>query len=570
LWRGSKTVITPIHTAVKGRARYRVTGLYGSVTLKRLLEARLIEHAEIQEISASTLTGNVLVHFRSDTSPVAVAALLADVMTDHADIVRRQNGAQGIQVAADKVDTTPQQPAADTPAASRSAVRRTVTQGKEQDRASWHLMKPEAVVATLGTSQTTGLSSAAAQDRLRQYGPNLPPESVPRSSLSMLLEQFTSLPVALLGVAAGISLLTGGVADALVMAGVAALNASIGYITESQSEQTIHSLKSLVHPSALILRDGQARLTRAEEIVPGDVLVLRPGSYVTADARLLEAQRLSVDESALTGESLPVSKNTAALTDADVPLADRHNMIYAGTLVTGGQGVAAVVATGQYTEMGQIQALVDAATSPDTPMQRQLNQMGQQLVVLSGAVCGLVFGIGLLQGYGLFEMLKTSISLAVAAVPEGLPTIATTVLALGIRTLRRHHVLIRRLEAVETLGSMQTICLDKTGTLTLNKMSVVSLHMGERHITVSEGAFVAAGEDVVPLAHVELERLMQVSVLCSETEIVQPQNGAYVMDGAPTENAFCIWPSRLVWMSCNCGNTIPCSVCSTAPKIATS
>ena len=252
---------------------------------------------------------------------------------------------------------------------------------------------------------------------------------------------------------------------------------------------------------------------------------------MTAYARLLEAQRLSVDESALTGESLPVTKNTTALTEVNVPLADRHNMLYAGTLVTGGQGLAAVVATGQYTEMGQIQALVDAAASPETPMQRQLNQMGRQLVVLSGAVCGLVFGIGLLQGYGLFEMLKTSISLAVAAVPEGLPTIATTVLALGIRTLRRHHVLIRRLEAVETLGSMQTICLDKTGTLTLNKMSVVSLHTGERHITVSEGAFVAAGADVVPLAHAEFERLLQVSVLCSETEIVQHQNGAYVLHG---------------------------------------
>lgn len=529
-------MITAIHTAVQGRARYRVTGLYGSVTLKRLLEARLIEHAEIQEVSASTLTGNVLVHFRSDTSPVAVAALLADVMADHEDIGRRQNGAQGIHVAADNVDTMPQRPAADTPGASRRAVRRTVTQGKEQDGASWHLLETEAVVATLETSQTTGLSSAAAQDRLRRYGPNLPPESVPRSSLSMLLEQFTSLPVALLGAAAGISLLTGGIADALVMAGVVALNASIGYITESQSEQTIHSLKSLVHPSALTLRDGQAHLTRAEEIVPGDVLVLRPGSYVTADARLLEAQRLSIDESALTGESLPVSKNTAALTEADVPLADRHNMIYAGTLVTGGQGLAAVVATGRYTEMGQIQALVDAAASPETPLQRQLNQMGQQLVVLSGAVCGLVFGIGLLQGYGLFEMLKTSISLAVAAVPEGLPTIATTVLALGIHTLRRHHVLIRRLEAVETLGSMQTICLDKTGTLTLNKMSVVSLHVDERHIRVSDGAFIA-GEDVVPLAHAELERLLQVSVLCSETEIVQHQSGEYVLHGSPTENA---------------------------------
>ena len=168
------------------------------------------------------------------------------------------------------------------------------------------------------------------------------------------------------------------------------MNAAIGYITESQSEQTIHALKSLVHPSALTRHDGQTHTVRAAEIVPGDILILRPGSYVTADARLLESQRLSVDESALTGESLPVTKHTTALTEANVPLADRHNMFYAGTLVTGGQGLAAVVATGQHTEMGQIQALVDVAASPDTPMERQLNQMGRQLVLLSGAVCGLM------------------------------------------------------------------------------------------------------------------------------------------------------------------------------------
>jgi P-type Ca2+ transporter type 2C len=534
---GSKTVITALHTAVKGRARYKVTGLYGSVPLKHLLETRLVEHVEIHEVSASTLTGNVLVHFHPDTGPAAVASLLADVVTDHADTVRRRDGAQGVRGATDTVDPRPQHSTADTPAASRRAVRRAITQGEEQARASWHLLEAEAVIAALETSQTTGLSSTAAHDRLQRYGPNLSPESVPRSSLSMLLEQFTSLPVALLGVAAGISLLTGGVADALVIAGVVAMNATIGYVTESQSEQTIHALKSLVHPAAFTLRDGQVQVARAEEIVPGDVLVLRPGSYVVADARLLEGQSLSVDESALTGESLPVTKNTAALTEADVPLADRRNMLYAGTMVTGGQGLAAVVATGQHTEMGQIQALVDMAASPETPLQQQLNQMGRQLVLLSGAVCSLVFGVGLSRGYGLLEMLKTSISLAVAAVPEGLPTIATTVLALGIRNMRRHHVLIRRLEAVETLGCMQVICLDKTGTLTLNKMTVVSLHVGGRYIRVSDGTFVAAGEDIVPLAHAELERLMHVSVLCSETEIVPHQNGEYALRGSPTENA---------------------------------
>ena len=536
LW-GNKTVITALHTAVKGRARYKVTGLHGSVPLKRLLETRLVEHAEIHEVSASTLTGNVLVRFHPGTGPEAVAALLAGVMAAHEDTVQRRAGARGVRGATAHVDPGPQHPAADPPVASRRAVRRAVTQGEEQARAPWHLLEAEAVVAALQTSQITGLSSAVAQDRLQRYGPNLPPESVPRSSLSIFLAQFTSLPVSLLGVAAGISLLTGGVADALVIAGVVAMNATIGYVTESQSEQTIHALKSLVHPSALTLRDGQVHDARAGEVVPGDILVLRPGSYVAADARLLEVEHLSVDESALTGESLPVTKNTAVLPEADVPLADRRNMVYAGTLVTGGQGLAAVIATGQHTEMGQIQALVDVAASPETPLQRQLDQVGRQLVLLSGAVCSLVFGVGLLRGYGRLEMLKTSIALAVAAVPEGLPTIATTVLALGIRHMRRHHVLIRRLEAVETLGCMQVICLDKTGTLTLNKMAVVSLYAGGRHIRMSDGAFSAAGEDIVPLDHAELACLMHVSVLCSETAIVQHQNGEYALRGSPTEKA---------------------------------
>jgi len=352
----------------------------------------------------------------------------------------------------------------------------------------------------------------------------------------MLLEQFTSLPVALLGVAAGISLLTGGVADAVVIAGVVALNATIGYVTESQTEQTIHALTNLVRPSAQVLRDGGFCAVRGEEVVPGDMLILRPGSYVAADARVCAAERLSVDESTLTGESLPVAKTPASLADANVPLADRHNMVYAGTLVTGGQGWAVVVATGHYTEMGRIQALVDAAEPPETPLQQQLGTMGRQLVLLSSAACGLVFGVGLLQGYGALEMFKTAISLAVAAVPEGLPTVATTVLALGIRNMRRHGVLIRRLAAVETLGAVQTICLDKTGTLTLNRMTVVSVYTGGRDITMSNGTFVGTGERLDPLNCAELVRLMHVGVLCSESEVVQ-QQGAYILRGSPTENA---------------------------------
>src|SRR5262249_13092059 len=288
--------------------------------------------------------------------------------------------------------------------ASQHAVRRAVTRAEVPPSASWHQVEPDDVLARLQTVPHAGLTCTEAQNRLQTYGPNLTPSAVPRSGWSMFLEQFVSLPVALLGVAAGVSLVTGGVADAVVIGSVVVINAVIGYVTESQSEQTIRALQRLVKPSALALRDGQVCTISAEDVVPGDLLVLRPGSYIAADARLIETQRLSVDESALTGESLPVPKTTATLMDHDVHLADRYNMVYRGTVVTGGQGLAVVVATGQYTEMGQIQALVETARPPETPLERQLHQMGRQLVLLSGAVCALVFGIGLLRGYGLLHM----------------------------------------------------------------------------------------------------------------------------------------------------------------------
>ena len=234
-------------------------------------------------------------------------------------------------------------------------------------------------------------------------------------------------------------------------------------------------------------------------MVPGDLLVLQPGSYVAADARLIEVSRLSVDESVLTGESLPAIKSTEPILELQIPLADRTNLVYMGTLVTGGQGLALTVATGKYTEIGKIQALMGEALPPETPMEKQLDRMGGQLVTISLAVCGLVFVIGLLRGYGLLQMLKTSIALAVAAVPEGLPMVATTTLALGLRRMREHKVLIRHLGAVETLGSVQTICMDKTGTITMNHMSVKAVYVGMEDLQVTYGRFLKGKNQLIPM-----------------------------------------------------------------------
>ena len=403
---------------------------------------------------------------------------------------------------------------------------------------SWHTLTADRILDLLGSSGKAGLSGQEASDRLAQYGPNALPEADARSAWGIFFDQFKSLPVALLGAAAGVSVVTGGLADAIVILAVVGINGVIGYATESEAEKTIHSLKQLVKPTADVLRDGTVATVSAELVVPGDVLVLRPGAYVAADARLLECSHLSLDESVLTGESMPVVKTVDVLARQEVTLGDRVNMVYMGTLVTGGQGLAVVVATGGFTEVGRLQALVGEAKSPETPMERQLDQLGDQLVLISGAACALVFGIGLLRGYGFLLMFKTAISLAVAAVPEGLPAVATTTLALGIRNMKRHHVLIRQLNAVETLGCIQTICFDKTGTITMNRMAVARLFAGMKDVRVVNGSFRLDGTSMDPLRVEELRSLIEVSVLCNETEIEGGRGGEeYVLRGSPTESA---------------------------------
>lgn len=549
-------MIQAVHTAVPGRARYKVDRLYRSESLKNRLESGLSGTEGIKLVSVNILTGSILVCFNEMNTADSVVQVIRNILHDYEGGSVRQ-----------AANTVPQIPDIRLVPAHEGAkektvlprdikssrkLRKLVEHAEDQKVETWHTVEASTVLERLDAQAHTGLSTESAQARLKKFGPNILPESVPRSGLSILIDQFNSIPNALLGVAAGLSVLTGGVADALVIAGVVAINAVIGYVTEGQAERTIHSLKSLVRPSSLVIRDGIQKNIPAEDVVIGDILVLRPGSYIASDSRLIETNYMSVDESALTGESLPVVKTTTSIDESNVPLADRVNMAYMGTLVTGGQGLAVVVATGRFTEIGKIQELVGSAESPDTPMERQLRRMGTQLVLISGAVCGLVFTIGLLRGYGLLQMLKSSISLAVAAVPEGLPTVATTTLSLGIRNMRKHKVLIRHLNAVETLGSVQTICMDKTGTITMNRMSVVAIHTGMKRIKVTDGKFMVNREAVNPYSSDEFLRLLHISVLCNESEIsvrehaVGPSAGSscyengeekYVLSGTPTENA---------------------------------
>jgi Ca2+-transporting ATPase len=478
--------------------------------LKRYLEFRLSVARGVDYVRANAVTGKILLRFQLERSPEEIASLIETAVLEYnqnPELVTKQLN-QSAEGSASLLLSEP-----------------------------WHLKDATEIVAELETSAERGLSKEAREAKLRQYGTNVLAESEPRSGLSIFIDYFKSVPVALLSAAAGLSLLTGGVADAIVIMGVVTINAILGYATENQSERIIHSLKHLINPSARVIREGKVTEIDAREISIGDILILKPGCYVPADARLIEANRLSIDESALTGESVPVSKTPTTLTQPTIPLAERFNMVYRGTFVTGGQGRAVVVATGKLTEMGQIQTLVGETTIPQTPMERQLEQAGEQLVWLSSTVCGLVFALGLFRGYGLLEMVKTSISLAVAAVPEGLPTVATTTLALGIHNMRKQKVLIRRLDAVEALGSVQAICLDKTGTLTANRMSVVQLWVDGRRMEISEGQFWSGNKAVNPYSCDELLKLIHISVLCNDSKVNSHPHQAHTINGSATENA---------------------------------
>jgi Ca2+-transporting ATPase len=526
-------VIEAIHTKIEGRARFKVEGLLGSDSLKQFFEQRLRLEKDILSASASPLTGNILVSYNSNNNHHTIAFLLEDILAE----------AQGRPPDKDVDESS--EAMAPTPSKARQlpveTLKRFLTppeEGKEQVKKPWHTLEAETVTALIRTDPANGMSVVAASERLKEHGPNLLPKPEARSGVEIFFEQLNSLPVYLLGAAAGISVLTGGILDAVVIGGVVLANAVIGYFTESGAEKTMESLKELVHPTADVIRDGREIHMPVEEVVVGDILVLKPGSYIAADARIIKADRLSIDESMLTGESLPVHKEAGRLKHENTPLADRTNMVYMGTLVTGGQGLAAVVATGRFTEVGMLQSMLSETETPKTPIELQLALMGNQLVIACGAICGVVFGIGFVRGYGLIQLLKIAISLAASAVPEGLPAAATINFALGISDLRRHGVLVRRLQAVETLGAVQTVCLDKTGTITENRMSVTEIVAGRGRHEVRNDCIAPLpdGHDILAIG--EIRHLLIVCALCNEIKITRrDENGQVELFGSSTEKA---------------------------------
>jgi magnesium-transporting ATPase (P-type) len=407
----------------------------------------------------------------------------------------------------------------------------------------WHATPAEAVLERLGVSDALGPTEAEARQRLAEYGPNRLPEAKRRGPLLRFLVQFHNPLIYVLLVAAVVTLLLGYRADAAVILGVVIINALIGFVQEGKAEQAMEAVRAMLASRATVLRDGNRREIDAEDLVPGDIVLLDSGARVPADLRLLRVKNLRVDEAALTGESVPVEKQTAAV-DAQASTGDRTNMSYSGTVVSFGQGRGVVVATGEATEIGRIGALVAGVTSLATPLTRRLEQFARQITVFILALGSLTYAYG----HWVIDMPPADIflavvGLAVAAIPEGLPAIVTITLAIGTRIMAREKAIVRRLPAVETLGSVTVICSDKTGTLTKNEMTAVRLLLPDREIVVSgagyapEGGFKLEDTSIDPRGDEAVLALARCALLCNDAHLSRDDNGDWTLVGDPTEGA---------------------------------
>lgn len=335
----------------------------------------------------------------------------------------------------------------------------------------WHCQTDESVIDALKTSRQ-GLSADEVQRRLVEYGPNELREKKKRTVFMMFLDQFKDFMILVLIAAAVISGVIGDPEDTIAIIVIIVLNAVIGFVQEYRAEKAMAALKKMAAPTATVVRDGMASNIAASDLVPGDLVMIEAGKVIPADMRLVESVQLKIEEAALTGESVPAEKHQKPLHDEALPLGDRKNMAYRGTFVTYGRGSGIVVSTGMETEIGRIATLLQEEEEVKTPLQKRLTSFGQILAIAVIAICGVVFGIGVMRGEPPLLMLLTAISLAVAAIPEALPAVITISLAIGAKKMVRQNALIRKLPAVETLGSVTYICSDKTGTLTMNRMTV--------------------------------------------------------------------------------------------------
>ena len=400
-----------------------------------------------------------------------------------------------------------------------------------------HNTPQEALLQELSVTAEAGLSSQEAQRRLAEYGENKLAEKKKKNNFQRFLEQFQDVMILILLLAAVVSFVVACFGhdpmeffEPVLILLIVVLNAVLGMVQESKAEKALDALKNMSAPHARVLRDGREQVIDAAQLVPGDIIRLEAGDFIPADARLLKSAGLKSEESALTGESVPSEKDAAAQVEEKAPLGDRSNMVFSGCSVTYGTATAVVTGTGMNTEMGKIAGLLEGEKETQTPLQQKLAQLGKYLGFVALAACAVIFVVGLINGIPVLEIFMTAVSLAVSAIPEGLPAIVTIVLAIGVQRMVRKNALIRRLPAVETLGSASVICSDKTGTLTQNRMTLVRLWVdGQRELeTVSAQNSQAA------------RRLLQYGALCCDGSVVYKEDGTEQHIGDPTETSILV------------------------------
>ncbi len=410
----------------------------------------------------------------------------------------------------------------------------------------WHTLETAEVLRRLDVVPEGGLSSEEAARRLESYGPNELIERGLKSPWRILWEQLTALMVVILIVAAGISALLGDFKDAIAIAAIVVLNAVLGFVQEYRAERAMAALKRMAVPTVKVRRDGRVVEISAGELVPGDLVLLEAGNLVPADGRLLESVNLRAQEAALTGESEPIDKVVDPIPGENLPLGDRRNMVYMGTMITYGRGSAVITETGMRTELGRIATMIQTVEREATPLQRRLQQLGRGLAVAALGIVALVFVLGLMRGEEPRLMFLTAISMAVAAVPEGLPAVVTIALALGTQRMLKRRALVRKLLAVETLGSVTVICSDKTGTLTENRMTVTVLDVAGRTLNLTEKLrdgrpVLGEGRAFDDQVDANLQLLLAGSALCNDA-VLEPreEGGGLRAVGDPTEGALVV------------------------------
>ncbi len=438
---------------------------------------------------------------------------------------------------------------------NRTADTSTAAFAQRDLKIAWHSLDAETLLEKLHTHPQSGLSSEEAARRLAEYGPNQLAEAPRRTFLQLVIGQLNNFVVILLIAAALISAVVSYIEkepfiESAAILAIVILNAVLGVIQESRAEQSLAALKKLAAPDAQVLRDGRRVSLPANQLVPGDIVFLEAGNFVPADIRLLEAVNLRIEEAALTGESMPVEKNAATVLQADAAIGDRKNTAFMGTTVTYGRGRGVVISTGMRTQLGMIAGMLQSVDQEETPLQRRLDQLGKTLGWAALVICGLVFLAGVLQGGEVLHMFMIAVSLAIAAVPEGLPAIVTISLALGMREMVRRNALIRRLSSVETLGSTTVICSDKTGTLTQNAMTVTRIWVDGKMYEISgtgystEGEFYLEGNKISLSDHPALLTALWVGTLNNDAvlERLESSNGhaSFRIIGDPTEGALLI------------------------------